>query len=205
MNEINYDNLVFFDLETSGLDHKKHEIIQICAIDGNTGDEFSQLLDFDIDRADPQALESNCFNERRWNRYAVPAKEGLQNFADFVLDHATLDFKNKAGKPYKLAAMAGYNVAGFDKFFLSEAFSKNRILFPGDYRMFDIYFLALWKFPDLTSYKLSAICELLGIEHKDAHDAMGDVKATIEVAKAITSKSLDFKRCKWMQGANNGR
>lgn len=194
MNKLNYQNLICFDLETSGLDFNEHEIIQISAIDLKTGDSFNQLLDFNIDKADEAALVANHFDENRWDEEAVPAEVGLSNFANFVQNHASLERTSKAGKEYKVAALCGYNILGFDKFFLEKGFKQHRIFFPADYRMFDIFQIVLWKYPNLSNYGLGHICNHLGIETDNLHDALSDVKATIEVMKQILSTPLNFDK-----------
>lgn len=194
MNNLNYRYLIFYDLETSGLDFDKHEIIQISAIDAATGDSFNELLDFDIKRADKTALEKNSYDEKLWDEKSVPQELGLRRFAKFVQDHAHLKFESRK---YKLAAMAGYNVLGFDKFFVDRSFRRHEIFFPGDYRMFDIYPLVLWKYPGLETYSLEAMCKLLNIGHEELHDSLEDVKATIELAKIVLKEPLEFNRIKW--------
>lgn len=199
MNELDYKNLIFFDLETSGLDFNKHEIIQISAIDAATGDTFNELVDFDIERATEEALEGNHFDEELWNEKALPQDEAAEKFADFLRKHASLEFESKKGKKYKLAVLAGYNVVGFDKFFISNFFSKLKIFMPADYRMFDIYQLALWKYPGLQKYSLGDICNHIGIETGELHDALEDVRATMKVARAILSEPLVFAPINWSE------
>lgn len=194
MNNLNYRHLIFFDLETSGLDFDKHEIIQISAIDAATGDSFNEYLDFDIKKADKIALEKNSFDETLWDEKAVPQELGIRRFGEFVKAHAHLEFESRKGK---LAAMAGYNVLGFDKFFVDKSFRRHEIFFPGDYRMYDIYALILWKYPGLEKYSLENMCEYLHIGHEELHDSLADVRATIEVAKLILGEPLKFNRIKW--------
>ena len=200
MNEINYENMIFFDLETSGRDWNKHEIIQVAAIDATTGDEFMRRLDFDIDKAEPEALEVNGFNEELWDKEAVSQEEAILDFTRFLRRHARLEFLNKkTNRQYKLAALAGFNVMAFDKFFLREWYDKWNIFMPADYRMYDFLQLALWKYPNLKAYNLQALCKYLELEDRDFHDALVDVRATIEIAKVILSSPLNFTPVKWSE------
>lgn len=48
--------------------------------------------------------------------------------------------------------------------------------------------LALCRNPKINSYKLELMCEVLGIELEDAHDADADVTATTNVVKVITQR-----------------
>lgn len=198
MNELNYENLIFFDLETSGLNPLRHEIIQIAAIDGRTGDEFMERVDFDIDRADQTALEKNSFDEKTWNRYAITQEEAAKRFSSFLREHSHLERLSKKGKSYNLSALAGFNILSFDKFFLSNMFEREGIFLPADYRMFDVYQLCLWKFPGLEKYSLEQMSSLLNIK-VEFHDALEDARATKEIFKRIISEPLTFKVEDWMK------
>lgn len=48
--------------------------------------------------------------------------------------------------------------------------------------------LALCHLPEVNSYKLEIMCENLGIELGDAHDADADVSATTNVAAVLTQR-----------------
>lgn len=48
--------------------------------------------------------------------------------------------------------------------------------------------LALAHDPEVTSYKLELLCERLGIELDDAHDAEADVTATLQVAQVCSAR-----------------
>lgn len=48
--------------------------------------------------------------------------------------------------------------------------------------------LALCHLPNVNSYKLEIMCENLGIELDDAHDADADVSATTNVAAVLTQR-----------------
>lgn len=48
--------------------------------------------------------------------------------------------------------------------------------------------LALSANPNMNSYKLELMCEALGIELEDAHDADADVAATTDVMKVLTQR-----------------
>jgi DNA polymerase III alpha subunit (gram-positive type) len=48
--------------------------------------------------------------------------------------------------------------------------------------------LALCATPNVTSYKLELMCERLGVELDDAHDADADVSATTNVVAVLTQR-----------------
>ena len=198
MNEMNYENLVFYDLETSGLDLKKHEIIQIGAIDAKTKDEFEVKIDFDVNNADPEALKVVRFDENKWDQEGVSLQEGLEKFNDFLSRHATLERESKkTGKAYKIAILAGFNNCGFDNIFLFDRFKRNHIFLHADYRSYDIFSQVLWKYPNLTDYKLKTLCQRFGVKLDEEHDALSDAKATMRLAKKIMEDDFSFKKVAW--------
>lgn len=52
----------------------------------------------------------------------------------------------------------------------------------------DLARMALAHDPQVTSYKLELVCERLGIELDDAHDAEADVTATVQVARVCSAR-----------------
>ena len=196
MNNLHYQNLIFFDLETSGLDVNKHEIIQIAAIDARTNEKFMRRIDFDMDKADKESLEKNSFDEQLWDETAVPVEQAILDFSDFLSQRATLERTTKKGNTYKIAALGGYNVVAFDKPFILKAFERYGIFFPADYRMFDVYLLALWLYPGYEQYSLEAMCERFNIKSK-FHDALQDVRATKKLAKKILKDIGMFEGLGW--------
>lgn len=52
----------------------------------------------------------------------------------------------------------------------------------------DLARLALAHDPEVTSYKLELLCERLGIELDDAHDAEADVTATLQVTQVCSAR-----------------
>ena len=57
-------DVIFFDLETSGLDPKRHEIIQIAMIHAPTGDSLELKMWFDETKASEEALRVNHYDVR---------------------------------------------------------------------------------------------------------------------------------------------
>jgi DNA polymerase III alpha subunit (gram-positive type) len=48
--------------------------------------------------------------------------------------------------------------------------------------------LAMCHLPNMNSYKLEIMCERLGIELDDAHDADADVSATTNIVSVLTQR-----------------
>jgi len=74
--------------------------------------------------------------------------------------------------------VAGYNVKSFDISYLNEEFERAG----SDFRI-TRYFCAMHQIPGNSFVSLSDACEARGIEIRDAHTAMGDTRATLEILR----------------------
>src|SRR3990172_9098237 len=136
-------NLVFVDVETTGLSPDIHEIIEVAAIvaDGRT---FSEVKSYSckikpehIERAEKEALKINGYSPEKW-RDALPAKEAFLTVANISPN----------------GVIAGWNVA-FDSDFLEHAFARNKIIHKFDYHKIDV--------PSITYAKLFKIGKFGGL------------------------------------------
>src|SRR5215469_13613715 len=87
--------LIFFDLETAGLNPKRHPIIQLAAIAvGATNLEpieaFEAKLRFDERQANANSLRKNHYRRGLWAREAMEPEEVAKHFSDFLRRHATI-------------------------------------------------------------------------------------------------------------------
>lgn len=196
--------LVFFDLETSGLDRHRHQIIQIAAIAYEwpvAGDElrqqggaFNALLEFDLDIADPEALELNSYDPDRWAAEAHPQHDALALFCRWLRPHCCVErVSQRTGRPYTVARLAGHNAAGFDLPFLITHCQHHNIFLPADFIPLDTLQLAAWHYsthPAPENLKLPTLYHHLTGEHLvDAHDALADVRANALVAQHLLQES----------------
>lgn len=185
---------VFFDLETSGLNPQKHEIIQIAAVALN--DDFKEIdrfgplrLKFNIDAASPEALKINHYDAALWED-AISQKQLVGDFSNFLKKHSTVKMISRAGNPYFVAQLAGHNIARFDIPFLLETFVCAGRFCPIRMIGLDTLQLAAWRFfksdrmPE--NLRLDTLAEYFGVAFQgEAHDAMADVLANIEIAKLL--------------------
>ncbi len=127
----------------------------------------------------------------------------IMEVAQGVLDLITNVTAPKTPKNMK-PIVIGQNIT-FDEGFLTQMFEYTGLLkeliklvrgwvdFYGNWhpQMIDTIHLgqlALCHIPNVNSYKLEIMCELLGIELDDAHDADADVTATTNVAAVIAQR-----------------
>jgi len=186
------NEMVFFDLETTGLDHARDHVTQIAAaaVDLNT---WEVLSDFEVKLEVPPAatrdlFEGSNYDADVWEREAVNPVLGWKRFCGYLKRHATAQRISKAGNPYKVAQLAGHNAATFDKLFVWEAGNRWSFFVPADPRVWDTVQLALtaqvMELLDVPNLRLETLAKEAGAPlGDDAHDALADVRATVEVAK----------------------
>jgi DNA polymerase III epsilon subunit-like protein len=189
------ERLVFFDLETAGLEPWR-PIIQIAAIAVTSTlralESFERKIVFDEHDAAPEALQKNHYSRDRWLVEARPATKVAKDFAAFLKRHATTDMVSRNGRPYQVAQLVAHN-AVFDGAFLKEWYERLGLFLPGTYRVFCTMQRAIWLFHEdktLTppaDYKLGTLCEYFGVRlsNTEAHDALADVRATVELYRTM--------------------
>lgn len=169
--------LAIIDLETTGLDAQKDEIIEIGMVLCNSRD-FTILDTFDVkvkpehpETGHPKAYEVNGYNEEEW-KDAVTLRQAL------------ILLTEKAQK----ATMMSYNVT-FDSAFLQAAFSQTGVEDTMHYLRLDLMTLAWGKLPHsrMASWSLKSVCTFLDIKPEPAvhRGANGAMKA-YEVYRRLT-------------------
>ena len=179
--------ILFFDVETTGLDAKKQDIIQIAGIveiDGEVKEEFNFTCQpFSYANIEQRALDVHGRGVEELKTYQPPQEmyQKLIKIFDKYIDRYNKDDK---------FIPAGYNVS-FDVNFLFEFFKKNDNPYCGaylDHHKLDpmpvLIMLDLKGTLKLNSYKLANIANDFGIEIS-AHDAMSDIRATREVCQKV--------------------
>ncbi len=181
---------------------KGNQIIQIAAVavgeDWKELETFERKLEFHINRADKDALAMNCYVPLTWDDEAVEPELAMADFRGFLARHKTLRLISKRGRPYYVAQLAGHNITRFDQSFVEALNAETswdsqrppfiQGTFPGqgfDTLLFAAFLRAfVWTHPP-ENLRLETLCGYYGFEHPDAHDALGDVRANIKVARAM--------------------
>lgn len=174
--------LAFVDIETTGTDPLKHEIIEIGCLVARQNDDgtFASVDEFEvkvkpehIETAEPAALRINGYDEGQW-LFAHTLEEALKLLAQKVGEDAT---------------MVAHNIT-FDYSFLVNAHSRLGLSDPF-FHKYDTLTMALMKFKDeedVQRLSLRALCERFGVKNEKAHTALADVRATFEVFKKLVAK-----------------
>jgi len=186
------------DVETSGLDPKRNDIISLAGIievDGKIKEEFKfNIQPFDWDNIELSALKVNGITVEQLKTFMTP-KEAHKKLTNILGKYV-----NKYDRNDKFQ-FAGYN-NDFDIKFMSEFFKKCGDKYFGswiDYHRLDpqvlLQFLHLKGDIDLPNYKLETIAKYFDIK-LNAHDAMSDIKATREIVYKL------IPRIKYLQDEN---
>ena len=191
-------NLVFYDFETCSSNVSYGQIIQAAAVLVN--DNFQEL-----DR-----YEGRC----KLNPGVVPEAMALlvNKTTPKILKETNLSHYQmirqltEKFKEWKNSIFIGYNSINFDEEFLRRTLFKN-LEYPyltntngnrrGDLfslaRASHLYYPNCIKTPisdkNNPVFKLEKLAPMNDIKHEDAHSAMGDVLATIEIAKLLSKKA----------------
>lgn len=168
-------NLAFIDIETTGLNLIKHEIIEIgCVLTTPTLqviEEFElKIKPEHIENADPVSLKVNHYNAKDW-KSAQSLKKAMQILSLKIQD----------------CIMVGQNVA-FDSGFLEYAFAKTGIINSLHYHKLDTIAIAWAKFhkdKDFEHFSLRELCLRFGIKNERSHTALSDARATFELYKKL--------------------
>ena len=181
--------ILWFDLETTGLDKDRHTILEIAIVktdmDGNIIDTWETKIKptaADIAKASPRALEINGYTTEAWRDAPTP-----EEIASVIRDQ----FRGKY-------ILGGHNIASFDVPFLKAWFNKHGQDPNIGYRFLDTMSTAVEHlFPcGLKSASLVNIRKALAIETGVAHTALADTLACAKAYKLMARSSV-WKRLWW--------
>ncbi len=199
------DLVCFIDLETGGRE-PRHPTIQVGAIAVDIARDgwpecgrFEAKVRFDPELCEPEALALNHYDEQVWAREAIGPSEVLRKLdVWFRNGKQTLELISQSGNPYRVAKVAGHNIAKFDLPRLERLWREKFKPFAA-WRPLDTLVRAAWQFdfghqgPKPDGLSLGALCEFYGIEHGGAHEALADILATIEVAKRLVGSAQGLR------------
>ena len=191
---------VFFDLETGGADPSRHPITQIAAVAVdehlNELESFECKVRFDESAADPKALELNHYDPEVWAEKGLAPRMAADRFARFLKKYDDVLMVSQAGKPYRVAQLIGYNAATFDGPFLQRTYKELGVFLPASFRVMCLLQRVLWGFHEdprkkpPADFKLGTVCKYFEIPLEGAHDALADVRATVNLSRVLVGKPV---------------
>lgn len=162
--QIERGKFVVYDLETTGVDPARDEIVEIGALKIENG-EFSEFWTTLVRPSRPIPPDATKVN-RITNEMVAHCYNISQLISDFYLF-------------CKDCTIVGYNSIAFDNLFLQKAGNNSKITF--DNPVLDVFLMAKQKLKGLKNYKLGTVAKFLDVNLVDAHRALNDVIATAEV------------------------
>ncbi len=175
-------DLCFIDTETTGLDPRRHELLELGLVrvrqtwkagtvpSFEVIDEWStKIRPENIQTADPASLRVNGYTVTGWNN-AMEVGEALEQFT-----------RRTEG-----AIMVAHNVA-FDAGFIETYLAVHSLPNKMHYHRLDTVSMAYAKLhdTDVTRYSLAELCKHFGIENTRAHSALADARACFELFKKL--------------------
>ena len=161
-----YENggkIIVFDVESTGVDVTKDEIIQIAAIkidkEGEVIDTFERFIK--PNKSVGNSVLVHGFSDEYLKDYGENKEKVFKEFLHYSKD----------------ALIIGHNV-NYDISILNSELERckmNKPIFKGVYDTLDIY---RRFYPNLPNHKLETLSKIFPIKHNPSHNALDDVKAT---------------------------
>lgn len=163
---------VVFDLETTGLDPSKHEVIEIGAIrvnrDSNVHDTFQAVIK-PTKRIPRKITEITGISQDVVEREGEPLESALRSFLNFTEDLPLVTFN-----------------AEFDMAFLYRAATQRGLTVSNPVSC--ALKMARRAWPGRKSYRLSDLAKEGGLSTDSAHRALDDCKRTLIVYSAAAAR-----------------
>jgi len=171
--------LAFVDLETTGLDPSRHDIVEVAVlrVDARTlevlAEHHTLVAPERLEDAQPEALAICGFSKAAWTS-AVSLREALLAVAPLL----------------EGALVAGHNV-GFDWAFIEAGYRRAGLALPRvDYHRLDTASLAwpLVASGELPSLSLDSVATFFGLDRPRPHRALADARCSLEIARRLSER-----------------
>lgn len=169
-------NIVIFDLETSGLDILKDEVIEFAALKISGGKVIEKM--------------DGLFNPGRELKQEVAEKTHITDSMLVGKPH----FSDAIGDVVKFfgdAIICGHNIDNFDVPFIKKYYKPAGYVFNN--KTIDTLMLAR-KYFKLSKYNLEFISEAFNFPNKNAHRALSDVETTYKVLLKLIENGYMYDR-----------
>lgn len=171
--------VLFIDLELTGLDVSKHEIIEVAALVTNppyfaiSNSYYSKILPTHPETAASEALEITGYSASKWHD-AIPLTQALAELSAMAPN----------------CTLAGW-VVQTEWDFLCAALEREHLPYFFDFRLIEVYSLAYAHFltdKNIVHLNLANAAKALGIPII-RHQPDSDIQATYEIFKRLTNKN----------------
>ena len=176
------ERLVWFDIETTGFNPFKNEIIELAAVD-NYGNEFNELI------CPKSSISKKITEITGITREMVKDKETIETIMSKFIEF--LSVKDSGLTTY----LIGHNSHSFDVPFIKAKCSELNIKFPNVIHL-DTMRMAQYIMDDQWSHNLATLCNEFNISNTNAHRALSDVYATqVLYCNLCLLFKRKFKKC----------
>jgi len=167
------DQVVVFDLETTGLNHDVDEIWAIAARNLGTGAEYSVRVSVTLDSPRVPPLEDE--------EVEIPIAEALAGLKDIF---------------NSVPAISGHNIANFDVPFIRRVAERIGMSWVIDKSILDLTVLSTLALPNLDGRTLEELVHVTGVPHGEFHLALDDTRATAAVIESLLDH-IDPSSASW--------
>lgn len=168
-------NVVVFDVESTGLDTEKDEIIQLAAIkvnlEGKIAAKFVKYLR--AGKSVGLSEQVHHISDEMLAREGEEPKKVLAEFADFA----------------KGCIIVGHNVS-YDMTILRSQLRRLKLPFIVPLAVYDTLDMFRRFYPELPNHKLEFLGEFCKVKHKSSHDAYDDICATAEILLYVVEHDI---------------
>lgn len=169
----NNTRVIIFDTESTGLNTDEDDIIQIAAIEvinGKINSEFEVYINTNKDLTESEKVHH--ISKEFLIEHGVNAKEGLKMFVEFINKSNTSLIAHNLSYDYEILKL---NLKKYLNFDLDQI----------ELKYFDTLKITKLVYYNLSSYKLEDLIKQLDIEGVNSHNALDDVKATVNLIVKI--------------------
>ena len=166
----NGGTFVVVDTETTGLDSKLSDLVEVAAVKikgGKITDRWSTLVNAGNPIVGAQMHGITTADLKK----GIAPKEAAEKLADFA----------------KGAILVGHNL-GFDVSFLDEALGKGRSFATEQGQYLDTFVLFREAYPESESFKLGDLARIYGVATAPTHRAGTDAEATAELLLLLAAE-----------------
>ena len=175
------DDVVVFDVETTGLDVKNDKIIQIAALRGGRSGIVSRFERFiKIDRSVGASFDIHKISDETLFVHGISDKQAIDEFMEFLSQSVVIGHN------------VNYDISILKENMKAVGIGEDVLSNP----VFDTLSLSRRLFEGLNSYRLESLQRELSLSHIPTHNAMDDVICTLQLLEKITEKLESSSKCR---------
>lgn len=166
VSNLNNNNIVVFDVESTGTDTTRDEIVQIAAIKINSkGEKIDEFVKFlKTDKSVGASESVHGFSDEFLKEHGDDKIQTLSDFLEFIKD----------------TVIVGHNVQ-YDINILSSELNRNDLPKADFVTFYDTLDIYRRFYPNLENHKLDTISKFVETKHSPNHNALYDILATAEI------------------------